>query len=112
MTPAKQSFRKPATLAAARRKSCRNCNAITETATRATAAYKNLSVEEFARMADDKQNVILDVRTPEEFQAGHIPGAVNLDVTASGLSSQSRLARPEQDLSGALRQRRAQRQSV
>ncbi len=35
----------------------------------ATAAYKNLSVEEFARMADDKQNVILDVRTPEEFQA-------------------------------------------
>ena len=49
----------------------------------ASAAYKNLSVEEFARMADDKKNVILDVRTPEEFAAGHIPGAVNLDVTAS-----------------------------
>jgi rhodanese-related sulfurtransferase/thioredoxin-related protein len=49
----------------------------------ASAAYKNLSVEEFARMADDKKNVILDVRTPEEFAAGHIPGAVSLDVTAS-----------------------------
>lgn len=49
----------------------------------AAAAFKNLSVEEFARMADDKQNVILDVRTPDEFQTGHIPGAVNLDVTAS-----------------------------
>jgi rhodanese-related sulfurtransferase len=57
----------------------------------ATAAYKNLSVEEFARMADDKQNVILDVRTPEEFQAGHIPGAVNLDVTASDFQAKAAL---------------------
>jgi rhodanese-related sulfurtransferase len=57
----------------------------------ATAAYKNLSVEEFARMADDKQNVILDVRTPEEFQAGHIPGAVNLDVSASDFQAKAAL---------------------
>jgi protein disulfide-isomerase len=55
----------------------------------ATAAYKNLNVEEFARMADDKQNVILDVRTPEEFQAGHIPGAVNLDVSASDFEAKA-----------------------
>ncbi len=47
-----------------------------------SAAYKNLSVDEFARMAADKQNVILDVRTPGEFSAGHIPGAVNLDYNA------------------------------
>jgi rhodanese-related sulfurtransferase len=45
-------------------------------------AYKNLSVDEFARMAADKQNVILDVRTAREFSAGHIPGAVNLDYNA------------------------------
>jgi len=45
-------------------------------------AFQNLSVEEFAKMADDKRNVILDVRTPEEFEAGHLPGAVNLDVKA------------------------------
>jgi rhodanese-related sulfurtransferase/thioredoxin-related protein len=57
----------------------------------ATAAYKNLSVEEFARMANDKQNVILDVRTPEEYQAGHIPGAVNLDVTASDFQTKAAL---------------------
>ena len=55
----------------------------------ATAAYKNLSVEEFARMADDKTNVILDVRTPAEFAAGHIPGAVNLDVTASDFQAKA-----------------------
>jgi rhodanese-related sulfurtransferase len=48
-----------------------------------SAAYKNLSIDEFARMAADKQNVILDVRTAREFSAGHIPGAKNLDVTAA-----------------------------
>jgi rhodanese-related sulfurtransferase/thioredoxin-related protein len=42
--------------------------------------FKDLSVEEFASMAADKRNVILDVRTPEEYQAGHIAGAINLDV--------------------------------
>jgi rhodanese-related sulfurtransferase len=45
-------------------------------------AFKNLTVDEFARMAADKRNVILDVRTAAEFQAGHLPGAVNLDVKA------------------------------
>ncbi len=54
----------------------------TGTPAAASAAYKNLSVDEFARMAADKQNVILDVRTPGEFSAGHIPGAVNLDYNA------------------------------
>jgi phage shock protein E len=44
--------------------------------------FKNLSVADFAKMAANKQNVILDVRTGTEFQAGHIAGALNLDVTA------------------------------
>jgi rhodanese-related sulfurtransferase/thioredoxin-related protein len=46
------------------------------------AAFKNLNVDAFARMATDKNNVILDVRTPTEFKAGHLLGAVNLDVNA------------------------------
>ena len=45
--------------------------------------FKNLSVGDFAKMAADKQNVILDVRTTREFQAGLIAGALNLDVTAA-----------------------------
>jgi len=57
----------------------------------ATSTYKNLSVEEFALMAADKCNVILDVRTPEEFQAGHIPGAVNLDVSAPDFQAKAAL---------------------
>ena len=55
------------------------------------AAYKNLSVDAFALMAGDKQNVILDVRTPREFQAGHLPGAVNLDFNASDFETRAAL---------------------
>jgi rhodanese-related sulfurtransferase/thioredoxin-related protein len=56
-----------------------------------SAAFKDLSVDEFALMAADKQNVILDVRTPEEFAAGHLPGAVNLDVSASNFQEKAAL---------------------
>ncbi len=44
--------------------------------------FQNLTVEQFAKMASEKGNVVLDVRTAREFAAGHLPGAVNLDVTA------------------------------
>ena len=58
-------------------------HAVTGAPTADSAAFKNLSVDEFARMAADKRNVILDVRTAKEFEAGHLPGAMNLDVNAS-----------------------------
>ena len=45
-------------------------------------AFQDLTVDEFQKMATDKNNVVLDVRTPDEFRAGHIAGAVNLDVMA------------------------------
>ncbi len=48
----------------------------------AGAAFKNLSVDEFAQMTTDKSTVILDVRTPQEFAAGHLAGAQNLNVGA------------------------------
>lgn len=41
--------------------------------------FKNASVEEFDKLRADKKNVVLDVRTKKEFDAGHIPGAVNID---------------------------------
>jgi phage shock protein E len=47
-----------------------------------SGAFQDLSVEQFAKMAADTNNVILDVRTSGEFNAGHIAGAINLDVTA------------------------------
>src|SRR5207247_5153766 len=44
--------------------------------------FKNVGVAEFEKLRADKKNRLLDVRTPDEFAAGHIPGAVNIDITA------------------------------
>jgi rhodanese-related sulfurtransferase len=47
---------------------------------------KLVSVEEFDKLRANKANIVLDVRTPDEFKAGHIPGATNIDYTASDFS--------------------------
>jgi rhodanese-related sulfurtransferase/thioredoxin-related protein len=47
-----------------------------------TNGFASIGVEEFAKLAGDKNNVILDVRTPQEYEAGHLAGAVNLDFNA------------------------------
>src|SRR5438445_11465907 len=44
---------------------------------------RRVSVDEFKKLWQDKKNVVLDVRTKKEFENGHIPGAVNLDVNAA-----------------------------
>ena len=46
------------------------------------SAARRIDVEEFEKLRADKKNVVVDVRTEKEFKAGHIPGAVNLDVNA------------------------------
>jgi phage shock protein E len=50
---------------------------------KAVAKVKRVDVEEFDKLRGNKENVILDVRTPNEFKAGHIPGAVNIDFRAA-----------------------------
>lgn len=44
------------------------------------AGYKNVSQEEAKKLIDKKEVTVLDVRTPEEFQQGHIPGATLIPV--------------------------------
>jgi len=39
----------------------------------------NLNVSDFAKKASDSSIVVLDVRTPGEFQSGHLQNAVNID---------------------------------
>jgi len=47
------------------------------------AAVRRVDVDEFDKLRADKKSVVLDVRTESEFKAGHIPGAVNVDVNAA-----------------------------
>ncbi|MBI3416603.1 MAG: rhodanese-like domain-containing protein [Verrucomicrobia bacterium] len=43
-------------------------------------ATKNVEVAAFEKLISEPGAVVLDVRTPREFAAGHIAGAVNIDV--------------------------------
>jgi len=43
------------------------------------ADYKNLNVDQFEKMRATKTNVVLDVRTQKEYDAGHMPGAMLVD---------------------------------
>lgn len=44
---------------------------------------KNVGVEEFDKLRSAPNTVVLDVRTPREYDAGHIKGALNIDFNAS-----------------------------
>ena len=48
----------------------------------AAPAYHNLTPAQFAQGLRQSGAVLLDVRRPDEFAAGHLPGAVNIEVTA------------------------------
>jgi rhodanese-related sulfurtransferase len=50
---------------------------------RASKSFNNIGVAEFEKLRSQKTNVVLDVRTPKEFAAGHIPGAVNIDFNSA-----------------------------
>ena len=44
--------------------------------------YQNLTPAQFAEGLRQPGAVLVDVRRPDEFAAGHLPGAVNIEVTA------------------------------
>lgn len=45
--------------------------------------YTSVSVDEFAKVIVDNQVQLIDTRTEAEFNEGHIPGAINIDVNES-----------------------------
>lgn len=50
--------------------------------------YKHISQEEAARiMANEKDIIIVDVRRPDEYASGHIPGAINIPNETIGSTS-------------------------
>ena len=48
-----------------------------------TEAIADVDVAAAAQIVDDGEAVILDVRTPQEFAAGHLPDAINIDVESA-----------------------------
>lgn len=56
------------------------CNMDNKTGLKDTA-YKKISAEEAKNIIDSEDVIILDVRTPEEYNGGHIENAVLLPVT-------------------------------
>ena len=52
-----------------------------------TSTYRQISMEEaMVMMAQESGYIILDVRRPDEFAAGHIPGAINVPNESIGTS--------------------------
>lgn len=50
----------------------------------------SLSAKEFAqKIEDNKEEIVLDVRTPGEFSSGHLSGAVNIDWNASDFGAKA-----------------------
>ena len=49
-----------------------------ETASDSASALRIVSLSQMQRAFEEKRGLLYDARTPEEFAAGHIPGAVNL----------------------------------
>jgi phage shock protein E len=47
-------------------------------------SIKHVSASEAQKLMVNQKVVVLDLRTPEEFQAGHIAGATNIDFLATG----------------------------
>jgi rhodanese-related sulfurtransferase len=49
---------------------------------RAEGGFKEINVADFEKRRAKSMTVVLDVRSPEEFAKGHIPGAVNADINS------------------------------
>lgn len=50
-------------------------------------SYVNIDNKAFAEKMKDEQVIVLDVRTPDEFRQGHIPGAELIDYLAPDFST-------------------------
>ncbi len=59
--------------------------------TQALAAYSTVNVDEFQELIADANVQLLDVRTRDEFDEGHIAGAIMVDVNESNFVEQAML---------------------
>jgi len=72
-------------LCSVRAQSATNTNATTKTSA-AAKSPRRVDVNEFETLWQKKTNIVIDVRSPKEFAAGHIPGALNVDLNSPDFS--------------------------
>ena len=48
--------------------------------TNSNKGYNSVDADSFAKFIANEQVQLIDSRTPEEFNSGHIPGAVNINI--------------------------------
>lgn len=53
-----------------------------------TSAVENVSADEFLTASAEPGTVVVDVRTAEEYAAGHVEGALNADVESGDFGAQ------------------------
>jgi rhodanese-related sulfurtransferase len=53
---------------------------------RAEGGFKEINAADFEKRRTIENAVVLDVRSPEEFAKGHVPGAVNADINSPDFS--------------------------
>lgn len=53
-----------------------------------SASVENVSADQFLTASAEPGTVVVDVRTPAEFAAGHVDGAVNIDVESGNFASE------------------------
>jgi len=58
----------------------------TAAAARQAGGFQEVNAAHFNKHRSDG-SVVLDVRSPEEFAKGHVPGALNIDINAPGFAS-------------------------
>jgi rhodanese-related sulfurtransferase len=60
----------------------------TTSGTAAGGSVENVSADAFLTAAAEPGTVVVDVRTPGEYAAGHLDGAVNIDVESPDFATQ------------------------
>ncbi len=65
--------------------------------TKATAAtarlmggFKEIKAADYEKQRRSKRSVVLDVRSPDEFARGHVPGAINIDINSPTFTEKAR----------------------
>ena len=58
-------------------------------AARAEGGFKEINAADFEKRRAKSKTVVLDVRSPEEFAKGHIPGAINADINSPDFTAKA-----------------------